>query len=141
MVFWVGNCSNGSAEKCVRLQLRLLVSTLDCHGLGRLINSAIFLDMRAAPSNVGCMPSLLIRPGLPQKVRQLSMKPTSFTGHHLDNQRLNADMRLYMSSLVKFGRGPEKTTESDIDLAYVHTDSTLILVTSDWRNRESLTPT
>ena len=40
-----------------------------------LINSAIFLDMRTTSSKVGYMPSLLIRPGLPQKVHQLSMKP------------------------------------------------------------------
>ena len=117
MWFWVGNCSNGSAEKRVGLQLCLLVSTLGCHGFGLLINSAIFLDMRAAPSKVGCMPSLLIRPGLPQKVCQLSMKPTSFAGHHLDNQRLNCDMRLYMSSLVRLGSGPEKITESNIVFA------------------------
>ncbi|RCU35057.1 hypothetical protein DVA81_18185 [Acinetobacter baumannii] len=63
------------------------------------------------------MPSLLIRPSLPQNIGQLSMRPTSFAEHHLDNQRLNDDMRLYMSSLVKFGRGPEKTTESDIVFA------------------------
>ena len=29
----------------------------------------------------------------------------------LDNQRLKEDMRLNMSSLVRFGRGPEKTTQ------------------------------
>uniref|UniRef100_A0A3Q3VSD0 Cytidyltransferase-like domain-containing protein n=1 Tax=Mola mola TaxID=94237 RepID=A0A3Q3VSD0_MOLML len=34
--------------------------------------------LKAAPSQVGWMPSLLIRPGLPQKVCQLSMKLTSF---------------------------------------------------------------
>ena len=143
MGFWVGNCSNGSAEKCVGLQLCLLVSTLSCHGFGFgcLINLAMFREIRAAPSKVGCMPSLLIRPGFPQKVCQLSMKPTLFTGHHFDSQRLKEDMRLYMSSLIKFGRGPEKTTESDIVFAYVHTDSTLILVTSDWRSRESFPPT
>ncbi|KAI3362157.1 hypothetical protein L3Q82_012218 [Scortum barcoo] len=33
-----------------------------------------------------------------------------------------------MSSLVRLGRGPEKTTESDIVFANLHTDSTLILV-------------
>jgi len=32
-----------------------------------------------------------------------------FAGHHLDNQRLKEDMRLNMSSLVRFGRGPEKS--------------------------------
>lgn len=139
--FWVGNCWKRRAEKCVKLRLCLLVSTLGCHGFGPLINLARFLEMRAAPSQVGWMPSLRIRPGLPQKVCQWSTKPTSFAGHHLDNQRRNDDMRLYMSSLVRFGRGPEKTTVSDIVFAYVHTDSTLILVTSDWRNRESLPPT
>ena len=73
--------------------------------------------MRAAPSQVGWIPSLLIRPGLGQKVCQLSMKPTSFAGHHLDNQWLDNDMRLNMWSIVRLGRGPEKTTESDSVLA------------------------
>ena len=44
----------------------------------------------------------------------------------------------WLSSLVRFGRGPEKTTESDIVLAKLHTDATLILVTSDWHNWVSL---
>ena len=59
--FWVGNCPSGSAERRVRLQLCPLLSTLKCHG--PLLNSAMFLEIRAAPSRVGCMPSLLIRPG------------------------------------------------------------------------------
>ena len=59
----------------------------------------------------------------------------------LDNQRLNEDMRLNTSSLVRFGRVPEKTSESDMVLAKLHTDATLILVTSDWRNRVSLPST
>ena len=37
--------------------------------------------MSTAPSQVGWMPSLLFRPGLPQKVCQLSMKLMSFAGH------------------------------------------------------------
>ena len=37
----------------------------------------------------------------------------------LDNQRLKEDMRLNMSSLVRFGKGPEKTTESNIVLAKI----------------------
>jgi len=37
-------------------------------------------------------------------------------------------------SLVRFGRGPEKNGKSDIVLAKLHTDATLILVTSDWCN-------
>ena len=135
----VGDCTRGSAEKCVRLQLCFLVPTLDCQVLE--INCIIFLDKRAAPSNVGWMPSLLIKPGFPQKGCQLYMKPTWFAGHHLDSQRWKDAMRLYMTSLVTLGRGPEKTTVSDIVLAYLHTDSTLILVTSDWRNRVSLPPT
>ncbi|TKS65253.1 Receptor-type tyrosine-protein phosphatase gamma [Collichthys lucidus] len=44
-------------------------------------------------------------------------------------------MRLNMTSLVTLGRGPEKTTESIIVLAYSHTDETFILVTYDWCNR------
>ena len=71
MGFWVGNRSNISTEKCVRLQLYLLVATLGCHGFGLLINSAAFVDMREATSNMGCMSSLLIRLGLPQKGCQL----------------------------------------------------------------------
>lgn len=31
-IVWVGNCPNGSSEKCVGLQLCDLVSTLDCQG-------------------------------------------------------------------------------------------------------------
>ena len=54
-----------------------------------------------------------------------------FAGHHLDNQWLKDDMQLNMSSVVRFLRGPEKTAESDIVLAKLHTDATLILVTSD----------
>lgn len=92
-------------DKCVRLHLCLLASPLGCHGFGFLINPARLEDIRAAPSSVGCMPSLLIRPGLPQKVCQLSTKPTSFAGHHLDSQQLNANMRLTVSSLVRQGRG------------------------------------
>ena len=76
--------------------------------------------MRAAPSQMGWMPSLLIRPGLPYKVCQLSMKPTLFAGHQLDNQQLNDDMRLDILSLVRMGKGPEKTTESDIVFAKAH---------------------
>ena len=102
----VGDCTRGSAEKCVRLQLCFLVPTLDCQVLE--INCIIFLDKRAAPSNVGWMPSLLIKPGFPQKGCQLSMKPTWFAGHHLDSQRWKDAMRLYMTSLVTLGRGPEK---------------------------------
>ena len=94
----VGDCTRGSAEKCVRLQLCFLVPTLDCQVLE--INCIIFLDKRAAPSNVGWMPSLLIKPGFPQKGCQLSMKPTWFAGHHLDSQRWKDAMRLYMTSLV-----------------------------------------
>lgn len=64
------------------------------HGFVPLINSARFLDMRAAPSNQGSVPSLLIRPGGAQKVCQLSTKPTSFAGHHLDNQYLTHDIQM-----------------------------------------------
>ena len=48
------------------------------------------------------------RPGFLQKVCQLSTKPTPFTGHHLDSQRLKDNIRLNMSSPVVLGRGPEK---------------------------------
>ena len=92
--------SKGSGEKHVRLQLCFLASTLSCQ-FGWLIYPAIFLDMRADPSLVGWMLSLLIRPGLPQRVCQLSMNPTTFAGHHLDSQRLNGDMWLNISSLVR----------------------------------------
>ena len=120
----VGSCSGGSTEKRVGLQLCFLVPTLVGHGL-LLINKSIFLEMSPAPSQVGCMPSLPIRPVFPSKVCQWFIKPTLLSGHHLDNQRLNEDIRLYISSSIIFGRGPEKITESDIVFAYVHTDSTL----------------
>ncbi len=140
MRFWVGNCSNESAERRVRQQLCVLDPTLGCDGLGWLINLSRFLEIRAAPSKVGWMSSLLIRPGLPQNFHQFSTKPTPFSGHHLNSQRLKDDMQQSMSSLVILGRGPEKTSESNIVFAYVHTDSILILVTSDWRNRVLLPP-
>ena len=129
--------SRGSAEKCLALQLCFLVPTLGCH----VIDLVIFLDKRDAPSQVGWTPSPLTRPGFLQKVCQLSTKPTPFTGHHLDSQRLKDNMRLNMASPDVLGRGPEKTTVSDIDFAKAHTDSTLTLVTSDIRSRESLLPT
>ncbi len=97
---------NGSTEKRVGLQLCLLASTLACQGFGSRIHLARFLEMRAAPSKVGWIPSLLIRPGPPQNVNQLSTKNTSFSGHHLDSQRLSDDMQLNISSLVKSGRSP-----------------------------------
>lgn len=53
-------------------------------------------------------------------------KPTFLAGHHLDSQRLKDDMQVNMSSLVRVGGGPEKTRESDIVGANVHTDSTII---------------
>ena len=56
----------------------------------------------------------------------------------LDNQQLKGNMRLNMSSLFRFGRGPGKTAESDIVLSELHTDARLILVTSSWRNQVSL---
>ena len=73
-------------------------------------------------ANIFCTTALVvvIRPGLPQKVHELSVKPMLFAGHPLESQRLNDDMHLYMSSLVKLGRGPVK-----------------MLVTSDWRNQQS----
>ena len=103
----MNDCPGESAEKRVRLRLRLLVSTPVCHGL-RPQSPEMFAEMRFAPSKVGWMPSLLIRPGFPQKAVQLFTKPTSFAGHHQDNQRWNDDLRLYMSSLIRLGRGPEK---------------------------------
>ena len=105
---WVDDCK-WSAEKCVRVQLCFLASIL-----------------------MSGTPSFLITPRLPQKVYQLSTKPTSLTGHTLDSQQLNDNMWLNMSSLVILGSGPEKTTVSDSVLAKVHTHSRLILVTSDW---------
>lgn len=40
-----------------------------------------------------------------------------------------------MSLLFRFGRVPEKTTESNIVLVYAHIDLTLILVTFDCHNQ------
>lgn len=65
--------------------------------------------MRAAPSNVGWILSLLIRPGLTQKVCQFTALP----GHHLDSQRLSDEMWLNVSSQL-MGRDPEKTMGSII---------------------------
>ena len=57
-----------------------------------------------------------------------------FAGHQLDSQQLNDGMRLYISTMVKLGRGTEETLESNIVFAYVHTNPTLIFVTSNWHN-------
>ena len=95
--------------------------------------------MSFAPSQVGCMPSLAIRPVFPSNDSQLFIKPTLLSGHHLDNQQWNCLVRLYISSLIMFGRGPEKNMESDIVLAYVQTDST-DFVTFDFRSRVFLPP-
>jgi len=104
MEFGGGDSRWEGAEKCVRVHLCILVSTLSCHAFGWLINLAIFLDIRAAPSKVRWMPFHLIRPGFPQKDFQLSTWPTIFAGHHLNSQRLKDDMRLNISSLVRFCR-------------------------------------
>lgn len=136
MAFQVSNCSNGSADKHVGLPLCLLVSTLYWHGFHQLIHLSRFLDMRAAPSEERQMMSCLIRPGLLQKVCHLSPNSTLFAGYHLNSQQQNNDMQLNMSSLARFGKGPEKILEFDITFAYVHT--TLILVTSKWHNWVSL---
>ena len=61
-VYWLGGSSRWeAAEKCVRQQLCILVSTLGCQVFGWLINSSIFLEMRAAPSKVGWMTGLIRR--------------------------------------------------------------------------------
>ena len=47
---------------------------------------------------------------------------------------------LNMSSLVGLSWEPEIITESNSDLAKAQADSTLTLVTSDWRSQTSLLP-
>ena len=108
--------SKGSAKKHVRLQFWCLASILNWQ-FGCLINLSVFLEMRAGPSQVGWMQSLLIRPGFPQEVCQLSKKPALFVGHHLDSHWLYYDTWLNMLSLVRLGRGPEKITKSNSVLA------------------------
>jgi len=52
-VFIDGGSSRWEAtEKCVRLQLCILVSTLGCHGFGQQINWVISPDIRAFPFKV-----------------------------------------------------------------------------------------
>ena len=58
MGFWVGDFSNESREMQAAMPLSLNCG-LSCFGL--LINSVRFLDTRAAPLNMGCIPSLLIK--------------------------------------------------------------------------------
>lgn len=77
-----------------------------CNKLGQISKT------RAAPSKVGLMPSFLTRPGFLQKVCQLSIKPTQFSGHHLDSQQ---------GDHVTLGRGPGKPTKSNNVLAKLHT--------------------
>lgn len=64
--------------------------------------------MRATPAKLGWMPSVLTRPGFPQKVPQFSIKPTSSSRHDLDRQRFKDNMWPYMSSLLRPAKGPEK---------------------------------
>ena len=134
------SCIRVITEWYIALQLCGLAPPLDCHRLVLVMKEASFFEMRAAPSRVGWMPSLLIRPALLQNVGQWSAKPTSFSGHHFVSQSRNEDIRLYMSSLVWSGRGPEKTTESAMVLASEHSDSTPTFVTSDWRRLVSFPP-
>jgi len=60
---WVGNCSNGSAEKGVNLQLCFcfLIWTLCCHGLSPLINLVIFAEMRRIQSGMNVVSPHQIR--------------------------------------------------------------------------------
>lgn len=69
--------------------------------------------MKAAPFKVGSMPFLLIRLGLPPKVGHLSTKPTSFARLYLESQQLSDNMQLNTLSLIRLGRGLDKTMEFD----------------------------
>lgn len=74
MGLFAGKHPNGRKEKHVGWGLCLWACTLGCQDFGTKINLAKLLGMRYAPSNMKSMPSLLIRPGLPKKVCQLSTK-------------------------------------------------------------------
>ena len=87
--------SKESTEKCVGLQLYLLVPTLGCH-FGS-VNSDILLNyitfhldrIRAfIQSGINAFSS-----GLLQNVIQLWKKVTLFAGHHLDSQGIKASTR------------------------------------------------
>ena len=81
------------------------------------------------------MPSLLIRPVFSRKIANYLCSPRCLLDTiSTTNDRLKEDMRLNMSSLVRFGKVLEKTTESNIVLAKLHTDAILIFINADVKN-------
>ncbi|XP_066513419.1 uncharacterized protein [Hoplias malabaricus] len=78
----LGDASRQFADGRFSLSVCGLVPALDCQQLSTLLCRltkrlcAILQESKAAPSRVGWIPSLPIRPGLPSKRNQLSIKPT-----------------------------------------------------------------
>lgn len=85
-----------AAKKRVRQGLCLSASNLGRQRVDCLINFAVLYKIRAVPTGVRWIPSLLIRLDFPQKVSQLDLKATLLSGHHHDNQWSSNDMRLNM---------------------------------------------
>ena len=134
MGLWLCDWSRGSAEKCVTLQLCVLVPPLGCH----FIHWVIFLDKRDAPSQVGWTRLSEQDQVSSKQFASCVQSPEPFTGQHLDIQRLKDNMRLNITCRVrKRSRGNYRVRHRFCK----STDSTLTSVSSDRRSRESLLPT
>lgn len=97
--FWVGDCSNRSSKNCVTTPPGL-TSGLSWRWLSNKLGQIPGYESRSIQSGMSAMCPNQIR----SSPEDPSTKPTLFEGHHLDSQRLNDDMRVYMSSLVRSGR-------------------------------------
>lgn len=85
-------------------------------GLSGRFGSNKIGQIKEGPSWLGWSPSLLTRPGFPQKLFRLSTKETLFWGHHRDSQQWRDDMGLNISLLTRLGRRPENAMWSDIKI-------------------------
>ena len=112
------------------LQLCVLVPTLGCH----LIDLVIFLDKRAAPSQVGWTPSPLTRPGFLQTLCQLFAKPGAV-------YRTAAGQPAAKHVITCCVRERSRENYRVRHRFCKSTNSTLTWVTSDIRSQESLLPT
>lgn len=73
-----------------------------------------FVEMKAAQIKVGWIQDQVLPRRLPkylQSSRHL-LWHLFFIGHHSDSQKFKENMQLNLLLLLRFRRGPEKTTES-----------------------------
>ena len=124
-VYWLGGSIRWEAtEKCVRLQLCILVSTL-CHVFGWLINLSIFLESgmdAVSPHQTRFSPERLPIIYVAHVVCWTPSRQPAIEGHVITGQIWQGSRENYGIRHC-FGK--------------ITHDATLILVTSDWRNRVS----